>query len=40
MFSCASENNNNYKKPNFSSKGFAYIYTEKDYINKINKKKN
>ena len=39
LFSCASGNNNNYKKPNLSSKGFAYIYTEEDYLNKIIKKK-
>ena len=36
---CTNYNNNNFNKKSFSSKGFAYIYTESDYSNKLIKKK-
>ena len=39
LFSCTSNNISRYEKPVFNSKGFAYIYTVKDYENKIIKKK-
>ncbi len=39
LFSCKSINVNKYEKPAFNSKGFAYIYSIKDYENKIIKRK-
>jgi len=39
LLSCTSISVNNYEKPVFNSKGFAYIYTNEDYKNKIIKKK-
>ena len=39
IFSCTAANVNKYKKQTFTSKGFAYIYSIKDYENKIIKKK-
>ena len=39
LFSCTSVSVSNYEKPVFNSKGFAYIYTNEDYKNKIIKKK-
>jgi len=35
LFSCTSVSMNNYEKPVFSSKGFAYIYSSEDFKNKI-----
>ena len=39
LFSCNTSGSNNYKKSSFNSKGFAYIYSKEDYLNKIIKKK-
>ncbi len=39
LVSCSTASNNKYEKPTFSSKGFAYIYSLKDFENKIIKKK-
>ncbi len=39
LVSCSTASLNNYNKPTFSSKGFAYIYSSADYENKIIKKK-
>ena len=39
LLSCTSVSVSNYEKPVFNSKGFAYIYTNEDYKNKIIKKK-
>ena len=39
LSSCTSVAVNKYEKPVFNSKGFAYIYSIKDYENKIIKKK-
>ena len=38
LFSCNTSGSNNYKKSSFNSKGFAYIYSKEDYLNKIIKK--
>ena len=39
LLSCSAQNISRYEKPTLSSKGFAYIYSIKDYENKIIKKK-
>ena len=39
LLSCTSVSVSNYEKPVFNSKGFAYVYTNEDYKNKIIKKK-
>ena len=39
LISCTTEFNKNYEKTSFSSSGFAYIYSEQDFNNKIIKKK-
>ena len=39
LFSCETINTNKYEKPVLNSKGFAYVYSYKDYENKIIKKK-
>ena len=39
LFSCSPINTGNYEKPSYNSKGFAYIYSIKDYENKLIKKK-
>ena len=39
LSSCSSVTINKYEKPVFNSKGFAYIYSIKDYENKVIKKK-
>ena len=39
LFSCTSVSVSKYKKPAFSSKGFAYVYTENDLENNVIKKK-
>ena len=38
LLSCTTTSMNGYKKPSFSSKGFAFIYTNDDYEKKIIKK--
>tara|TARA_B100000886_G_scaffold335906_1_gene293770 strand:- start:185 stop:919 length:735 start_codon:yes stop_codon:yes gene_type:complete len=38
IFSCTNVKVHKYERPVFSSKGFAYIYTQEDYENKIIKK--
>ena len=39
LFSCTSTTITNYEKPVYNSKGFAYVYSLKDFDNKIIKKK-
>ena len=39
LFSCSSINTGNYEKPSYNSKGFALIFNEQDYNNKVIKGK-